>query len=94
MRLKKYQTDLMIAGFIFLLGFCSAYLSSRGQLHVLRLRAAEDRERIGQYQVREAKFDERFNQVKAEFATSQAAAESYRKEVSRLRTEIKQLSKP
>jgi archaellum component FlaC len=91
---EKYKTYIIIGAVCFALGFCLSLLSSRGQLSALRVRADEYQKRLTTYQAGEAKFDNRLKQFQVELATSRNAAEGYRKEVSRLRTEINNLSKP
>jgi archaellum component FlaC len=90
---EKYKTHIIVGAVCFALGFCLSLLSSRGQLSALRVRADEYQKRLTTYQAGEAKFDNRLKQFQVELATSRNAAEGYRKEVSRLRTEINNLSK-
>jgi predicted nucleic acid-binding Zn-ribbon protein len=94
LNVAKYKTYIIIGAVCFALGYCLSLLSSRGQLQAVRIRADEYQKRLTTYQAGEAKFDNRLKQFQVELAASRNAAEKYRKEVSRLRTEINNLSKP
>jgi septal ring factor EnvC (AmiA/AmiB activator) len=90
----QYKTYIIVALICFALGYCLCLLSSRGQLQSIQIRADEYQKRIGEYTAGEAKFDSRLKQLQVELAASRSSADEYRKEVSRLRTEINNLSKP
>jgi chromosome segregation ATPase len=90
----QYKTYIIVVIICFALGYTVSLLSSRGQLQSIRIRADEYQKRLTAYQAGEAKFDSRLKQFQTELMASRNAADGYRKEVGRLRTEINNLSKP